>query len=134
MNTPSSIHHRLSQWPFIRRFLLPGLLIAVTLSGCATVQPESRDEARRKVAQVAVGDVVTCTWRSGLSRTFRVTEVRDGWLIGETGSAYATDLTRLEVRGKQVDQVPGILVGLGCAYSVAYLIAHPPVFLPASGP
>jgi hypothetical protein len=133
MKMPPPKHHRPS--PATGQFLLLFflLVVAAALGGCATVGSASREESLQAASRVVVGDSVTCTLRSGISRTFRVTEVRAGWLIGETDSVYSGDLVRLEVRGQAGNRVLCVIGGLAAGYAVGYMIAHPLASLP-SGP
>jgi hypothetical protein len=66
--------------------------------------------------------------RNGMNRTFRVTAIDGGWLIGESTSVYAGDLARIQVRPKSVERamwVSGFLMLVGAS---ACLIPYPPVF------
>jgi dihydrodipicolinate reductase len=66
--------------------------------------------------------------RNGMNRTFRVTAIDGGWLIGESTSVYAGDLARIQVRPKSVERamwVSGVLMLVGAS---ACLIPYPPVF------
>ncbi len=111
--------------------LLVSLIATAIFTGCITVRPASREEALQLASLVTVGDEVTCEMRNGFSRTFRVTANKSGWLIGKTDSAFAGDITRIEIRRQSYDRAGWIAAGLVLGGAAAYLVAHPPVFLPS---
>ena len=114
----------------LRSFLV-SLIATAIFTGCITVRPASREEALQLASLVTVGDEVTCEMRNGFSRTFRVTVIKSGWLIGKTESAFAGDIARLEIRRASYDRAGRLAAGLVLGGAAAYLVAHPPVFLPS---
>ena len=79
---------------------LPAILLAAPLlfSGCTTMRPVTTGEFDQLTSLVHVGDTVTCETHLGKLKTFKVTAVESGWLLGKSDRIYVADVKRVEVR------------------------------------
>ena len=65
------------------------LMAALLCSGCSTMQ-------QLRPADVHVGDTITCTMHTGATKTFQVSKIESGWIIGESNGVYAADVEKIE--------------------------------------
>ena len=94
---------------------LPVILIAGALlfSGCTTMRPVPPGEFDQLTSLVHGGDTVTCETHLGRVRTFKVTAMESGWLVGKSERVYFADARRVEVRRFSPAKTVVFVVALG---------------------
>ena len=102
------------------------LCMCLAMSACAVSRHNVEQTHEKLAAELALGDRVELVLENGQRLTFRVTEIRDTELVGDT----STDITKGKIvtvpyaeisRLERVDQHPLVLLGTVAAVPVAAL-------------